>query len=74
MLQSFDQAYSVVLLGKRTYSIKVGFSSHWDTMLPLPLHPTLSPPPLAPLTEGVGCKGRGSTVERMHDHILIENA
>ena len=32
MLQSFDQAYSVVLLGKRTNSIKVGSSSHWDSL------------------------------------------
>ena len=28
MLQSFDQAYSVVQLGKRTSSIKVRFPSH----------------------------------------------
>ena len=57
MLQSFDQAYSVVLLGKRTYSIKVGSSSHWGCP---------AARPIGIVGENVGKKCGGETPHKIN--------
>ena len=53
-----------LILGVRTQGARTAQDPECAEWTPLPLHPTPSPPPLAPLTEGVGCKGRG-----VHDRL-----